>query len=280
MRFLAAIRLDEVLVLQGTPLMGALLAGRLDIAGLALLLLGNGLLVAHVFALNDYAGLVADARDSARTQRGLGTSGLSRSAMKGLIVALLVLALAVLAGLGFEPVYLGAFLAMLSALYSVPRLHWKGVPVVCSALHLSGGAAHFLLGYASFSPLDTRALAISLFFGLAFAAGHLTHEARDHAADLGNSIRTNAVQFSPRTAFLWGLALFTLTYLLMALLALRGDVPTLLAATPLLLPFHLWGARRALQAGLTHNSLLTLQWQYRALFAFVGVVALAASTIS
>ena len=46
--------------------------------------------------------------------------------------------------------------------------------------------------------IDVRGLAIGTYFGLTFAAGHLTQEVRDYHADVHNGIRTNAAVFGPR----------------------------------------------------------------------------------
>ena len=61
-------------------------------------------------------------------------------------------------------------IAGLSALYSAPAFHMKGVPLLNSALHLIGGLLHFLLGYSLLRPVDGRSLEIGCFFALIFAA--------------------------------------------------------------------------------------------------------------
>ena len=64
LRLLSCIRFDEVLVLQGTPLLGAVFAMNhltmQSAAALLLLVVGNAFLVAHVFLLNDWAGIHQD----------------------------------------------------------------------------------------------------------------------------------------------------------------------------------------------------------------------------
>src|SRR6185436_13822618 len=107
------------------------------------------------------------------------------------------LALMLLALRPFGPRTLALALAIagLSAIYSLPPCHAKGVPVLGSFLHLAGGVLHFHLGYLLFGAFGGRSLALSMFFALTFTAGHLTQEVRDHDADLLNGIRTNAVAF-------------------------------------------------------------------------------------
>ena len=272
---LPILRLDEIAVLQGPPLMGALLAGQPSLTSLMLLIAGNGLLVAHVFALNDLAGQSTDARDPARTGKGLAASGLSRGAMMGWIVLLLAGAMAVLFWLGGTALLLGLSIGLLSGLYSTPPWHWKAVPIAGSLLHLAGGAAHFLLGYASQQAIDARGLGISLVFGMIFTAGHLSHEVRDHEVDAANGIRTNAVAFGRQWAFLAGTAMFVGAYGLMAILAFGGILPAYLIACLAFIPLHLLEAARAWRAGLARQDLLRLQARYRCFFGLIGAGILA-----
>src|SRR5438270_6443083 len=66
-RYLSCLRLPEILVLQGSPLLGAAFALRhlaAETAGpLAMLLVGNVCLMAHIFLLNDWSGLATDLTD-------------------------------------------------------------------------------------------------------------------------------------------------------------------------------------------------------------------------
>src|SRR4051812_17413577 len=80
-RYLSCLRLEEVLVLQGSPLLGAAFAlrhpGAENLGPLAILIVANVALVAHVFMLNDWSGLTTDLTDpnkaaSVFTARGVG----------------------------------------------------------------------------------------------------------------------------------------------------------------------------------------------------------------
>ena len=145
-----------------------------------------------------------------------------------------------------------------------------------SAAHLTGGALHFLLGYSLGGTIDRRGLAIAAFFGLTFAAGHLTQEIRDHQGDVLNAVRTHAVIFGRRRTFAASLALFTLAYALLAVLAFEGILPRPLVALIALYPFHLRWSLQALDEGLTYASTCRLQVRYRALYAIIGVAMVAA----
>jgi 4-hydroxybenzoate polyprenyltransferase len=273
---LSCIRLDEVLVLQGAPLIGALFALRDFAAGdlpqLAALVAGNLLLVAHVFVLNDWSGFHGDLKDPNRAARTFAAKDLDRAAVGYLALGLLAASLAILGMLGMTTLVFGLAIAGLSALYSAPGIHWKGRPLLGSALHVVGGALHFLLGYATFAAIDARGVGISAFFALVFTAGHLTNEARDPDGDALNGFRTNAVVFGRARSFLAGLVLFTAAYALLALLALRGLLPDLFAYAVALYPLHLAATLRARRAGLTFASLRRLQRVYRAIYALIGLL--------
>src|SRR4051794_1031693 len=66
-RCLACLRLPEILVLQGSPLLGAACAIRHpaveSVGPLAILARANVCLIAHAFILNDWSGLTTDLTD-------------------------------------------------------------------------------------------------------------------------------------------------------------------------------------------------------------------------
>ena len=283
-RYLACLRLQEILVLQGSPLLGAAFALRhptmADLGPLAILVAANVALMAHVFLLNDWAGLTSDLIDPNKAAGVFTARGVGRREIGALTVALLASSLLLFSRLGPTALGLAGAIAALSALYSLPRFNWKGRPLLNSAAHLAGGVLHFLLGYSLGGALDGRGLAIGTFFALTFAAGHLTQEVRDHQGDVLNGIRTNAVIFGPRRTFAASLALFTLAYALLLLLALRGILPYPLAALALLYPLQLRWSLAALNEGLTFPGIGRLQTRYRALFAVIGLAMVAALWLS
>jgi 4-hydroxybenzoate polyprenyltransferase len=283
-RLLSCIRFEEVCVLQGSPLIGAIFAMRAprldDVLVLAAIAAGNIFLVAHVFALNDWSGFHGDLRDPNRTERLFLTNSVSRAQLGWLSTLLLALSLLLFGLLGRTTIVLSLTIAGLSALYSAPVLHLKGVPLFNSLLHFVGGILHFLLGYAAFAPIDGRGLAIGCFFALGFTAGHLTNEVRDCEADLLNRIRTNAVAFGKEQAFFAGLILFTATYVLLVALAACAIVPRLLVLTGALYPLQLLASLRALRAGLNFESLRELQQSYRLLFGLVGIMMIITAVLA
>lgn len=279
LRYLSCLRPQDILALQGSPLLGAAFAiGRptvQDVAPLAILVLANVLLVTHIFMLNDWSGLTSDFADPNKaagvfTTRNIRRKDIAVLSAGSLIVSLLVFSLAGLFAFG-----LAIAIAALSALYSLPRFNWKGRPLLNSLAHLAGGILHFLLGYSMAHAIDGRGVAVAMFFALIFAAGHLTMEVRDHQGDTINAIRTNAVVFGQRRAFAASLVLFTLAQTLFLLLSLRGILPRPLSALVVLFPLQLHWSLQTLREGLTYASVSRLQTRYRVLYAVVGLAMVA-----
>ena len=279
-RYLSCLRLDEILVLQGSPLLGAAFALRhpsVESAGpLAILIVANVCLMAHIFLLNDWAGLTTDLADPNKAAGVFTARGVGRQEIGGLTAGLLALSLFLFSRLGPTTLCLSLAIATLSVLYSLPHFHWKGRPLLSSAAHLAGGALHFLLGYSLGHAIDGRGLVLAAFFSLTFTAGHLTQEIRDHQGDVLNEIQTNAVAFGQRRTFVASLALFTLAHALLLFLALQGILPRPLAALAVLYPLHLRWSLKTLSEGLTYASIRRLQARYRALYAIVGLAMVAA----
>lgn len=275
LRLLACIRLDEVLVLQGTPLLGALFAiGPVSAAawpGLLALAVASCCLVAHVYLFNDWSGASTDLHDPNRAGRVFIARGISSSSVGALCIAVLIPGVALLIPFGPTPMLLALMLVALSALYSAPGTAMKGVPLASSALHLVGGLVHFLIGYSLFRALDMRGVAIGAYFALTFVAGHLTHEARDCTADARSGIRTNAVHFGPARNFLAGFMLFTLADALLLILALSGFVPRIVLFAAATYPLHLWWTWQTWKAGLGFANIRGLQMRYRMLYAIIGI---------
>lgn len=275
----ASTRALEVLALQASPLLGCVLGGfsleRYSVIRLGLLLFGSLALTAHVFVFNDWAGYSSDIRDPRRTALVFTSRGISSSQVARVATALLIFANVAFACVGKPAILLGAAIATLSLLYSCSPNFGKSTPIMASLNHLLGGALHFLLGYTLFHPLDARGLAISLFFGLVFAGGHLNQEVRDYEGDLLNGIRTSAVVFGCRRTFLASLFIFTAAYALLGDLAALGLLPRLLLGSTILWLLHVAWSLRALQHGLGFETAVWMQRRYRLLFACIGLAMLA-----
>jgi 4-hydroxybenzoate polyprenyltransferase len=273
-RYAACLRVRDIFFVQGSALLGAAFAfGHRAVDHLGLLTafgVANAALIAHVFVVNDWANLGGDRVDPAKAASVFTARGVTSTEMIAVAAGLLGVSLLLFSGLGLRVFLLAAGIGGLSALYSLPPFNWKARPVLSSAAHLAGGVLHFLLGYGLAGPIDRRGLVIAAFFGLTFAAGHLTQELRDYDADVRHGISTNAARFGKRRAWIASLALFSASQLLLFTLALQGLVPRALTALVLLYPLHLWWSIAALRDGLGPASVTRLQMRYRCLYLVIG----------
>jgi len=273
---LSCIRFDEVLVLQGAPLLGAVcgiekITGE-GVTALLAFAAGSCLLVAHIFVFNDWSGMHADLRDPHRATPVFTTRRIRRTDVRNLSIGLLAMSLLVLLPYGPRTLGIALVITGLSALYSAPWSQMKGRPLVSSALHLSGGFFHFLLGYSVFRHIDRRGLAIACCVGLIFTAGHLTHEVRDADSDRRSGIRTNAVAFGTFRSFVAGLLLFALADFLLAGLGVARMLPQPVMLVAALYLLHLYWSLQALREGLTFRAVRSLQIRYRVLYAAIGIL--------
>jgi 4-hydroxybenzoate polyprenyltransferase len=273
---ISCIRFQDVILLQGSPLLGVAFA--LDeitpaaAAKTAVFAVASMLLVAHIFSLNDWAGAASDARDPNKSADVFVARGITRRAIGWLSLGLLAASMLLFAVLPGQTLIIAGAIAVLGAIYSHPSIDAKGTPVFSSVPHLLGGTLHFLLGYSLFTNVDRRGVLLALFFALTFTAGHLTQEVRDHDGDRLNAIRTNAVRFGKTAAFLAGLVVFTLAYADLVVLARAGLVSAALGwLAAALYPLHLFWSAATLRAGLTFDGVSQLQARYRMLYGLIGL---------
>jgi 4-hydroxybenzoate polyprenyltransferase len=274
----ASTRILEVIVLQASPILGLFLGGyRIERDGVvapAMLVFGSCALTAHIFIFNDWAGYASDLRDPQRAPHVFSYQGVERREVAGFAVALLVIANFAFAAVGVAALIFGAAIAALGFLYSGSPLLGKRTPIAASINHLLGGLLHFLLGYTLAHALDANGVGIGVFFGLVFAGGHLNQEVRDYDGDLDNGIRTSAVVFGRRRAFLASLLTFTAAYAMLTGLAAYGALPQRLLWSPVVWLIHLAWSFRALRRGLGFETATWMQRRYRWLFALVGLMML------
>ena len=277
-RHFVSTRALEVLALQASPMLGIFLGGysieRRGIVPLGLLLVGSCALTAHIFIFNDWAGYAGDLSDPQRSPHVFSHQGISRREVLSAAIILLILATIVFAAVDMQTLLVGAAIAALGLLYSASPVFGKNTPIAASVNHLVGGTLHFLLGYTLAHALDTNGLGIGLFFGLVFSAGHLNQEVRDYDGDLLNGIRTNAVVFGRRRAFVASLFVFTAAYAMLIVLAALGILPRLLLWSPVVWLLHLAWTLQALRCGLSFETALWMQKRYRWLFALIGLAIL------
>jgi 4-hydroxybenzoate polyprenyltransferase len=278
-QWLSSIRFQEVLVLQGPPFMGV--AFRLQdvtfvaIPTLLVFSVATFCLLAHVFSFNDWAGIGADLNDPNKLKDVFLTKGITRRQVGTLSVSLGLSSLALYSLLPIRTLLLAVGIIVLGLLYSHPRIHGKGIPIISSCLHLTGGVLHFLLGYSLFGGIDLRGVLIGLFFALIFTAGHLNQEVRDYEGDRLNGILTNGVRFGKRRMFIISFLLFIFSYGYLWGLARYGLVPPALGNLIVLSPVQGYLFWRTLKAGLTFQSVTRFQAQYRLLYAGIGLFIIA-----
>jgi 4-hydroxybenzoate polyprenyltransferase len=278
--YVSCIRYQDVLILQGSPMLGVAFALNDLTLGktvsVFVFALASILLVAHIFSLNDWAGIALDSNDPNKSPDVFVTRGISRQGVAVLSLGLLTASLLLFALLRLQTLLLGIAIAALGALYSHPSFNAKGTPVVSSLPHLIGGVLHFLLGYSVFGGIDRRGTLIALFFALTFTAGHLNQEVRDHDGDRLNGIRTNAVAFGKKAAFAAGFLLFTLAYADLFFLACSDIVPARLGVLPIALyPIHVFWSVTTMRAGLSFANVSRFQNRYRLLYTVIGAAMVA-----
>ena len=274
--YLSCIRYQEVLLLQGSPLLGAAFALKEITAESALsvllLALAGFLLVAHIFTFNDWAGIASDSNDPNKSANVFSTRGITPRGVLLLSAGLLAASLLVFALLPGRTFLVAVAIAALGLFYSHPSVNAKGLPLVSSSPHFIGGTLHFLLGYSLFAGIDRRGILIAFFFALTFTAGHLNQEVRDYEGDRLNGVLTNAVAFGRTAAFVAGFLGFTLAYGDLVVLAHAGLVPAPLGTVPLVLyPLHVFWSARTLRAGLSFENVSRFQSRYRMLYALIGL---------
>jgi 4-hydroxybenzoate polyprenyltransferase len=167
------------------------------------------------------------------------------------------------------------------ATYAHPRIRWKSVSALPTAIHVTGGVLTALLVQGAFAPLDARGAAVGLYFGLVLAAGHLTHEVLDRDADAKAGFATSAIRFGPRRVLAASFATMTASTAWFALLTARGVVPAVALAGPLLIFVpYLAEFVRARRAPASHEAVLRFRARYRVLYAVSSMWIAAAVILS
>jgi 4-hydroxybenzoate polyprenyltransferase len=270
---LYGIRFGEVIVMQGPPLMGAVWSvakpQHAMISSLVIFMSASFLLVAHIWALNDWSDYTED-RIASRRRSTARSSETTRADLLRLSIGSLAASLAFFGFLPWKTLIIAGAIAALGVIYSFPGIRAKGLPGLSSLAHFIGGILHFLLGYSLFGDLDRRAFLISLFFALVFTAGHATQEVQDYESDLASGVRTNAVAFGKRAVFLAAFTCFAIAFLYLGF-AVTGIVPARLGFSALLFPLQAAWTFDVLHSGLAREKLVWLRSRYRMAFGLIGL---------
>ena len=244
--------------------------------------LGSYLVMASIFAVNDWADIHLDTENPLKRKDTFLERGVDPKYMLGLAVMLAAGGLAHFAALSALHAITALFVILFGLAYSVPvrGVRGKSVPVVSSLLHFGGTLLAFMLGALTFAPFDWRALLVASHPGVLISAGHLVHEVEDYEQDRLFRCRTNAVRFGQKTVFVIASLLFGLSFLLLVWLADEGFLPHFIKYTPILYLVYGALAIQAYRAGLTRDSVRRLRTQYRLLFAVVVLAMLIGSLLN
>lgn len=267
------LRLGEVIIMQGTPVLGLAFAAASHPATClpaVILCAGSIALVASIWMLNDWADHEPDSvNPHRRTELGDPTALLVAS--RWLLAASIVL----FAMLPARTFAMAATVATMGFLYSASGFRAKETPLASTVTHLLGASCHFLMGSSVFAPIDLRSVAMSTFFALTFAAGHGVQEVQDAESDRSAGIVTNAVAFGPVPVFLAACAAFGVAYLTLFALCWYGVAPAPVAGVALaVLPLHIASSRAAFSARLSYAAVRTLRTRYRILYSLIGLTML------
>jgi 4-hydroxybenzoate polyprenyltransferase len=199
MTLVKKIRLGEILLMTGFVLIAIpFLPPSSDGADLriaesaAFLFAANFLLLVAVYSANGFFGFKADRLNPRLSQHQFS----SPRKYQAVTLFALVSSLVLLSTLNTNLPYLGFLSFLLWVFYSAPG-GAKGRPVLGTLVHLLGQVLQFHLCILAFAQPTPSTLAVSVYFGLLFASGHLMHEVKDHESDAAAGIRTNAVVFGP-----------------------------------------------------------------------------------
>jgi 4-hydroxybenzoate polyprenyltransferase len=281
--FLSKIRARDIVVFQSPCIAGLVIfapdASSGSIWRAAVVFLGSFLIIAYVFAFNDWADLELDRQNPHKRERTFVDEGLSDREMLGLSLALAVSGTALVSIVAASLAVVALLIVLIWLAYSFPvrRFYGKGIPVVSSFLHLSGVLLCFLLGSMAFEPIGIRALLIGAYFAIVIAAGHLAQEIQDYAEDRQAGISTNAVWFGRKPAFYASFALLSLAFPLLLVLAQRGFVPAVTAYTILMYPIYVACAAQALSRGLEREAMWQFRSRYRIVFGLILSIMLVAA---
>ncbi len=283
---LHSIRYRDALIFQAPSLVGlAFVFPSLTLSStsrIIIFLLAGFLLMAHIFAFNDWSDRASDASSAPEDTADAADQPISHHDKLWLALVLGLSGLALLGALSFRLLVLGTLILLLGVAYSFPVLRFKGkgIPLLSSFLHIAGSVLTFLLGYALFSGVDARALLIGGYFGLIITAGHLVQEIQDLEGDRATHISTNAVRFGPRFAFLASFSLFTLSFVYLFGLAAGGLIPPALEFLLVFYPVFAVLAARTIKHGLDSQNVRRFRGQYRILFGIIVVTMAAVSVAS
>ncbi len=282
----SSIRYQEAFIFQTPSLMGLAVflpgisfryAAPTLLAGL-----GSFLVMASIFAVNDWADINLDSQNSLKRKDTFLERGIDPNNMLVLAGSLAAGGIFIFAALSGLHVVIALLALVCGLVYSVPLrgVRGKSIPVVSSLLHFGGTLLAFLLGALTFAPADPRSLLVACYPALLITAGHLVHEVEDYEQDRLSRCKTNAVRFGRKAVFIFASILFGFSFLLLYWLIEEGFFPGVIKYSSILYLLYAALAMQAYRAGLARDSVRHLRNQYRILFAVVVLMMLISSLLN
>lgn len=244
--------------------------------------LGSFLMMAYIFAINDWADIGLDYETPEKRKHTFVDRGITPRAMLVLSAFLAAVSVLILAMVSWRHVAEALLIMTFGLAYSIPvrGIKGKGIPVFSSLLHFATTLLAFLMGSMAFSSVDARALWVGSYLGILISSGHLVQEVQDFAGDRLSKVRTNAVQFGQKSVFFFACTLFGFSFLFLFGLAQAGLVPNEMKYTVLLYPMYVAWALQAYRAGLQRDGVRRLRNQYRMLFGVVVLTLLLSDLVN
>ncbi len=207
-------------------------------------LLGNILVVAYAFMINDIEDAPDDAREAARAARNPVANG-ELSILEGWLAsgAAAVISLLLFALGGVWPLVFGGLTLLLSHLYSWKPIRLKAYPVadvVSHSLMLSG--LLFLAGYFTYDNAPGTVWLVALAVTFISCYGQLYNQIRDFDMDTLAGLKNTAIMIGKRNAerlmyVFVGLAISFFVFALLTSVIPLWVVIFVLVATPIILFF-------------------------------------------
>lgn len=224
----ALMRLREIVpFVLVTTLLGANVAGAQPGMRLLVVLLGNLLVVAFAFMINDVEDAPDDVLTPAKAVRNPISAGrLSPRAGYVASFAVALCGLALFTTLGGWPLALGGLCLVLGLLYSWRQVRLKAIPVADLLSHvLMLAALQFLCAYTAFQTGGQPWLASCLFVVAISMYGQLFNQLRDLDGDRRAGVNHTAARIGPRATHALLILLLLAALALLALSVWQGSVP-------------------------------------------------------
>lgn len=246
----------EVFLLSGSSFLGFFFSleswSQFSLGKFCFFYLALILLIMHVYLFNDWA----DKYKKKFLEASLVTG------VSGIVLFFLISLLSF---------FIAILITILSILYSHPLFKGKGKPIFSSLIHLLGGSLLFLLGCASFK-ITLNSFLLSIFFALAFSAGHLIHEIIDFSYDSSQGVVTNAIRFGEKRTYLLSFFLFSSSFFYLGFLILQGFFSfSLIYLILTIYLIYLFFSLKIFFSGITQERLIFFRKVYRSLFVFLGI---------